>query len=447
MRVSGWLAKNYLIFSLLAVGLVLRLWLSSLAFHDDLIVNSSWGQWIYQNGPKGFYANTIWPFSWPTQPPLISLVYGFNFFLYDKLLMIFSSFGFFIAMHHLGATHFLWFFNFLTWFGNAKYLLTTFKYGELITMKLLPIMADLAIALIIYRIAWPVWKPKAILWLALYLLAPFSFYLSALWGQYDQFSCLFLLLAFLLLRKKDFLFSPTLFLISIELKPTALIFVPFFLYLYFKQRPPVGKILFGFFAALALFILSCLIFTNENLVQFLNDLKRIIFLKSEMRISTNAFNFWRIFIGNRALSDDSVLFLLPTKIWGYLCFLVLNILGWFISRKLTWHNMFSSLFIIGAGSWLFLTNMLDRYFFAGVVSLLILSIWKPSLLKYWLALALVFSLNLYNQWFYPSMALKDWLLWNDALITRVLALVNVVLFLRVAVLLSRKGLENNPDSS
>lgn len=428
-----WVKSNYLVILILLLGLILRFSLSDLAFHDDLIVNASWGEWIYKNGPLHFFSNTNWPYSWPTQPPLIDLIYGFNFFLYDKLLLILSNIGFFIAIHRIFPTHFLWFFNFSRWFGTAKYLLTSFTTGQLITMKLVAILADMGVAAVVYYLAKPIQKTKSIYWLLLYLFVPFSFYISALWGQYDQLSFLFLIFSFLFLIKKNFYLSPILLLASIEAKPTSLIFVPLFIYLYFKQNPSSKTVIISAVSSVALFIGSLLVFSDTNFYNFIvHFFFKAIFQKSEYRVSTNAFNFWRIFIGNRAMNDSTVLFLLPTKLWGYGFFALLNALAFKVSQKATQQKIFQSLFIIGAGSWLFLTNMLDRYFFAGVVFLLIYTIYKSSLLKYWLILATIFILNLYNLWFYPIFFLKDLLLWNDSFLTRVLALVNVVIFIRVS---------------
>src|SRR3989304_7936565 len=71
-------------------------------------------------------------------------------------------------------------------------------------------------------------------------------------------------------------------------------------------------------------------------------------------------------------------------------------------KSLNYKTIFNSLFIIGAGSWLFLTNMLDRYFFAGVVGGLFVTMHHPKLFKYWLITSLIFGLNLYRGWWFPE---------------------------------------------
>src|SRR5205823_4421553 len=133
------------------------------------------------------------------------------------------------------------------------------------------------------------------------------------------------------------------------------------------------------------------VFTDKNLLDFVrNDLVRIVFYKAEFRVSTNSFNFWHIFIGNQAQNESLLFLFIPAKFWGYGGFALLNIFAFNVTKKLTWENLFKALFLVGAGSWLFMTNMLERYFFAGVTSLLILSIYQPRLFKYWLILSITF---------------------------------------------------------
>ncbi len=414
-------------------ALILRLAISSLGFHDDIYSNTAWGKWIFQNGPRGFYEASGWIYSSPTQPPLISLLYGFNHFLYERLMFFFSTLGVWIATYHLAPTKMMWFFDFSRWFGNAMYQETPFKFGALISMKIVAILADLAIAWIIYLLAKN-HTSKPILWSVAYLFSPFSWYLSALWGQYDQTSFLFLLLAFVLLARKHLLWTPLLLLISIELKPTALIFIPLFAWFYLKQKPSVKDIVVGFLSVAVVFVYSVWLFADRNVVDFTqNELLPKIFAKSEPRVSTNAFNFWRIFIGNAAMNQDTVLFLLPTKIWGYLIFFSAYILSVVHFKKITIENIFKLFFIVGGTGFLFLTNMLDRYFFAGVVGLLIVTIFNKSLFKFWLILSLVFWLNLFNQWWFPENLgfLREVLTWQNFIVSRVLAAVNVSIFIIV----------------
>lgn len=432
IKIKEWLKNNKGIIIFLVAAFIFRLYLTPLGFHDDIYSNTAWGQWIFQNGIKGFYEADGWINSSPTQPPLISLLYGFNLWLYERLMFVFANLGIFIATYHLAPTKMIWFFDFAIWFGNSMYGVTPFKFGALISMKLVAIVADLTIALVIYCLAKSANKSRPALWSAIYLFSPFSWYLSGLWGQYDQLSFFFLLLTFIFLVKRFLFFSPLLLLISAELKPTSLIFIPLFLWIYLRSKPTIMEFIAGWLTAFIFFVFSIWIFTDRDLMNFIQgELIPRIFFKSEFRVSTNAFNFWRIFIGNAALNQDTILFLIPTKIWGYLIFLLLYIYSLKLLKIFSTENIFKALFLIGFGGWLFLTNMLDRYLFAGIVLLLIISIYQKKFLKYWIILSLIFWLNLYNQWWFPNNLdfLKEILIWQNYLISRILAVINVVLFL------------------
>lgn len=320
------------------------------------------------------------------------------------------------------SAQFAWFLEFVKWFGTSLYKETPFINGFIISMKLIAILADLAIGIIIYFLAKG--NRNRLIYPALYLFSPFSFYLSALWGQYDQTSFLFTLLTFLALYKRKLFLAATFFTISINLKPTSLILIPLFLWIFFKQNPKIHTILFSLLICITLVFSSIALFADKSTLLFIqNDLIPKIFFKSEFRLSTNSFNFWRILEGDMHYTQDYPFLFIPAKTWGYLAFLLLNIFAFKRLKTITLENIFTALFIVSAGSWLFVTNMLDRYFFTGIVSMLILCIYKPQLLKYWLVLSIIFWLNLFNHWWYPPSLdfLRQILMGYDWLVTKILS--------------------------
>ncbi len=427
--------NNKQILLLLVLGLILRLVLTIFPGHVDILSIAGWGRWIYQNGPMGFYQNNVWFYSWPTQPPLVNLVYGFAYFLYQQTALLFTNIGLFIALHRLAPTYFLWWFDFVRWFGEAKYLTVDFPIGFIIAIKFIGILADLFISLIIFFVAKKFNPKKAIFVGAIYLFSPFSFYLSAMWGQYDQLSYLFLILSFIsILNPKTLLFSPVFFLLSANFKPTSLIFIPIFLWIYLKSKPKFSSVVLGVALSLLSFLISVLPFLNKNLFVFLgSDLFPKIFLKSEFRVSTNAFNFWHILIGNHAFADDQLFLFLPAKFWGLAIFLLLNFLAIKVLKVVNIKTVLKAMFVIGFGGWLFLTNMLERYAFAGVTSGLFLVIFYPRLLKYWLILSFTFWINLYHGFWYPDFLkpLMDILKWEDGFLTRIISVVNIFIFIKM----------------
>lgn len=428
-----------LILAVFLLVLILRLIFASLTMHVDIFSQGAWGEWIYINGPRGFYNIETWIYSWPNHPPLSSLLYGFDRWLYFQILEFFRWLTFFVVPH-LAPGHMLWWFEFVKWFDIQKYEETALKTGYLMVIKLFPILADLGLAAIIYYLAKLNNLKKPVVWIVIYLFSPFSFYLSALWGQTDGVAFTLSLAAFLsLLNKKTFL-SIIFFAISINLKPTILIFLPVFIYLLIRVKPAMKSVILGLVVSILMTFWAVAVLTDINIIQFT---KAYLFPKivhrAEFRVTTNSFNFWHILVGNQALGQDWTFLLIPAKIWGYAIFAFLNILAFRILSKITYENIFKALFLVGAGGWLFLTNMLERYFFAGVVSGLFLAIYYPQILKYWLALSLIFFINLYHGWWYPEFLepLRLVLIWQDGLITRVLSLINVLIFLRIVWLTNK----------
>ncbi len=426
---------------ILVLALILRFFLAPLGFHVDIFSNAGWGQWIYTHGPLSFYENGIWTYSWPTQPPFASLLYGFDNWLYIFLLETFRSIGNIIVTYHLAPGHMRWWFTFTKWFDTAKISTEAiFSTGSLLSIKILPILADLGIAAIIYKIAKNIKEIKyPVIWPAVYLFSPFSWYLSALWGQYDQLAFLPLLAAFILeSRKKLPWLTPFLIALGIAIKPTGLILIPLFAYLYFRNsHKKINWLVSGALIA-AFFVATTKVFTDKNLVEFVStELFGKIFLKSDSRLSANAFNFWRLFMNSPVQNQHAKFLFIPAFVWSGVAFILLNLKAFKLIKKPTLENIFKAMFIVAAGSWIFMTNMLDRYFFAGVVSGLILCVYNRKLFKYWLPLSLIFALNLFNLWWFPDYftTLKNILIWNNSLVTKIFSITNILIFWRILVLI------------
>lgn len=81
--------------------------------HVDIFSQGAWGEWIYTNGPKGFYNFEIWIYSWSTQPPLVNLLYAGTYHLFEFINIAFVNISTTIATYHLASTKFLWWFSFV----------------------------------------------------------------------------------------------------------------------------------------------------------------------------------------------------------------------------------------------------------------------------------------------------------------------------------------------
>src|SRR4051794_23632159 len=104
--------KYWAVWLVFGGAFLLRILLLNYVYHVDILSNAGWGEWIYKNGPNGFYDNKIWFYSWPTQPPLVNFIYGWCFNLYDFINTNLVGIGSFIAQHHLGANHLKFYYDF-----------------------------------------------------------------------------------------------------------------------------------------------------------------------------------------------------------------------------------------------------------------------------------------------------------------------------------------------
>lgn len=412
------------------LGLILRLVLSPVFYHLDILSQAYWGEWIYNNGTKNFYYNNVWVYSWPTQPPLVNLVYAAGFWLYINSLEWFRFTSHYIVPH-LAPGHMLWYFDFVKWYTDAQYPESYLKLGFFLSIKFIAILADLLTAVVIYLMLKKDSVQKAFLLATLYLFSPFSFYISALWGQYDQLSFLFLLLSVWALIKKNVFLAPFLLMISVSMKPTSLIFIPLFAWIYLSARKNILEYLGGILLAIGGFLLSITLFTNDNLWQFINyDLKNKILFKSGFRVSTNSFNFWHIFIGNNAREHFTPYLGVPAYVWGWLSFAIINLIAFWVIKVRNQKTILTAFAVVGLGSWIFMINMLERYVFAGIVFSMMCLFYYPTFFKSWLVMSIIFWVNLYHGWWVPRQ--WEWLhqaiIWNDNAVTRVLSAINVGIF-------------------
>jgi Gpi18-like mannosyltransferase len=434
---------RFLVIILFILAFIFRLSLTNTAMHDDIVVQSGWGHWIYENKTMfGFYENNNWIYGWPNQPPLISFLYGFGFTLHEWLNTALVSIGTFIALNHLGAAHIPSFYSFITWFSSALFANTPYLIGELISLKLIPIFADFALALLIYFFAKKISSPKkAVIFSLIYLYIPFSWYESAIWAQHDQLAFIFLFLSILSLNnQKTSLFSPFLFLISLTLKITGLIFAPLFLWLALKDKKTFLNYFIGIIIALLAYFILVKLISPNNFLTFNLNLQKQMLAKGDWATWVNSFNFWHLVTG--FLTDSRNLFLgLSFQIWGYLIFGIFYLYAVFISQKRDFWNSFKAFYIVAFSGWLFITTMHERYLFSAVILLLLLSAKYTKLFKLWLFLAIIFTLNLYAAWWQPETFrfLKAILEWQNLFFSKLLSLFMIGIFVKTLKKIERKS--------
>lgn len=442
------LKKNWLVILILIIAIGFRFYLSFLDPHSDLRIQSEWGKWMYlNNGPKGLYEWNVWGCIWPNHPPLISWLYFLAYKIHSFLMYIMSWMGNFIALNRLAPTKFLWFFDFIKWFGQARFETTNFLIGTMVVIKQIMILADIFIAGIIFYIC----KKNNVNWkkyVFAYLLLPFSWYLSSIWGQSDQLSFLFFIIAFILLASKKYpILSPLFFAIAGNLKPNCILLLPLFLFIWYKRKIPLKKLILGGLIGLIFSFWTISWFTDHNLLTFtfMELPKRLT--TNEGLITLNAFNFWYIFYPFPSVIgfDTTKYLMLSAKNWGAILFAITTLLSFKAVESKKIESIFAAIFIAGFGNWLFMTGMHERYSFLAIMALLFYSIYKKSFFKYFVVLSVIYFLSMFYVFSVPQQldGIKIIFNWNHQLVPRLLSLVNILIYGRVSYLMVKKNAKKN----
>src|SRR3989344_8896118 len=217
---------NLVLLIILVAAFVVRLLLVFSAYHGDLNNNISWGKIAYENGFDGFYGSDRsedWPYSAPNQPPLYILLFAFIAFVYESINKIINSLNNTIGIFPSG----------LVWFWEEK--------GMTLLVKLPGIIADLAIAIMIYQ--YIIIRPKlnnkkikALLLSTLWLFNPVIIYSSAVWGQTDSLVNALGFTAIILLLNRNLIKFVFLFTLSLLFKGSLAIFFPLLVFMLLKQK-------------------------------------------------------------------------------------------------------------------------------------------------------------------------------------------------------------------
>jgi Gpi18-like mannosyltransferase len=259
------------------------------------------------------------------------------------------------------------------------------------------ILADIALAIITYLLC----KRQSINWkkyVLSFLFLPFSWYLSAIWGQSDQLSFVFLILSVILLlnnKNKKLWLSPLFFALSINLKPTGLILVPLYLWIWFRQKKSWTNLLIGGLVSILGMLYLVSLFTSGSPISYLEHLYNRIFLILKPIITVNSLTFWRLFILGKADAITNEIVLQRITILGYIIYFFVSIISFLIVKFKNKESILASLFISSFGGWLFLTNMHERYLFMGIMFLLFFSIYRPKYFRYFIALSTIYFISMY----------------------------------------------------
>ncbi|MDD3998563.1 MAG: hypothetical protein PHR98_00460 [Candidatus Shapirobacteria bacterium] len=428
--------KKLIIVVVICLAIGFRFLLTPTTFHQDLLSQASWGEYIFFASSKTFYSHNIWTFSWPNHPPLTSLYYGYCYKLYRQIsLKLHQSVIFFSKK----GVNFNKYYQFVNGFDELVSPEKPFPLGFFLSLKIFPIIFDVLIGLLIFYIAKINYK-NSIKYLIIYLVSPFSWYISSLWGQSDQIQAFLTLVSFIYIFKYPVL-SIFLFYLGVSIKPTSIFLLPLFLFIILKNKTDFKKILLGGILCFVINYLIFIAFTNTDVYDFtLNTLMPRLFDRPP-RLTTNAYNFWHIFTLDKGLSDQTKFLFIPASIWSGLFFIIINFLSFKIIKNKNMKSVVVAIFIVSFGSWLFLTNMLDRYSFIGIISGLILSVYYPKILKYWFMLSIIYWINLFRGWWFPEFLspLKYLLTTRNYIAGLFLSVGNVFAYIKIIQILLEKS--------
>lgn len=376
--------------SIFSTALLLRIILSFGPFHPDLGNHLDWGIKFWTLGPKYFYENLFWQVSWPNQPPGTIYTFALIRKIYEAI------FG-------------------LVWWLNIKIpsfpsILVPFFENKLYVslVKLPSILADLGIGLLICKFVKELKNSKvAKVAATVFLFNPVSWYNSAVWGQTDALINFFGLWSIYLYWKKKPILATFVFLSSFYFKGSLLIFTPIILILLAKSETAWWKKVM-----VVLIFPVVLAYLSFPFVRWLSPIPWLyhlyidrIFGHQGNMLTANAFNLWALFFGiDFSVSDLGSFLGLTFKSWGQILFVTISapVLVALLVKKFKIENVLFSVSAIAMFSFLFLTNMHERYLYPAIPCLSILMFIVPKMKVFYALLCLVFMVNLYNLWFVPD---------------------------------------------
>lgn len=393
-------------------------------YHPDLGNHTDWGNKFWEYGPKNFYFSGIWKVSWPNQPPGTMYMWAI------------------ISKINSSIQGVLWYCN--THLPLFPSKLIPFFQNNLhnALVKIPSVVTDLGIGYLIYLFIGyfkevKKWQNKLKPEVAamLFLFNPLVIYNSSIWGQTDSIiNFLFLLAIYLYLAKNKLFLSIFFIFLSFYIKASLLIFVPLFALMIFVREKNKKNIFISIILNLLFFSLISSPFSHGNVFAWVFSLYKDRILGGQGNMLTgNAFNLWAVIFGiDFSKTDIGYFWGISYKLWGISLFLVnyLYIIWNFIKKRSREYNLMFYFALLALSSFMFLTNMHERYLYPLFPYLTILTGLGLSGLYLYFGISLLHLINLFNLWFYPTVPfLRSWLENRQLMLPKILSLILLLLYL------------------
>ena len=389
--------KQSLTVALILVILFFVFFMLSVPYYSGDVKNHVfWGSSILYEGPAGFYGRDMQGWSYPNYPPVSMLSFAASVWTYHStkdLFFTLNAYPFFPS-------------NLIHWIEADNVYISFLKIPAI-----LPFILSGAFVFAFGKLLKKSFK-QSLIYMFLFLFNPGLMYLAILWGQNDFAQILFILGAFYLLLKEQYLLSYIFAGLAILSKQTVLVAWGIFLITVYKLKW-IPKALTALLVCAVVIWLSYLPFNVTGIIwpfTYYNEtLKSTGFL-----VADNAINFWGMYSGYNQLDAGQKDFLLTYEHWGFVLFgiLFLPLLFKYLKTKFSPELLFYFLFMTSITYFFIFTRMHERYLFFGVVFAHMLLMTNK---KYWynlLFFTILYFLNLYRGLYQPDFPILPELLKN-----------------------------------
>ena len=342
--------EKIVIFTLLAIGLLLRIAVSTLMNgHNDVNLFKNWAE-TAANGPLQFYSNA----RSADYPPLYIYVLA----LIGKIASI-----------------------------------SHFKTYFVLMLKIPSIIADVVTAYFIYKLGKKYFSSEiGILLSAFYIFNPAIFIDSTFWGQVDSIFTLMIVIAVFLLSEKKIVISSAVFAASILMKPQGIIFLPILFFELVRKRD-LKIFIKAAFSALFMAVIIILPFSLNGQSSLWIFKLYSNTISEYPYASVNAFNFFGL-IGANYTKNTDILVVFNYHTWGMIFIVVTTLISWAVYIKNNNRNFVSAIALLQiAGVFTFSVGMHERYLFPAVALSILAFIYLKD--RRFFILAIGFSITSY----------------------------------------------------